>query len=310
MTKKKIFKTLLVAVLLVCIGLLADTNRVHAYYWGSVSNLKQTGATTKSITVKWSAASGAAKYRVEINERSSNSTAYRVVGTVTGTSHTIKGLKQGKEYYVRVTPFSAQNEEGWSQNIYDAVTLPDRVRKFKHDYWWTASRAIDVNWDRIDSASGYQIEVYNNKGKRIKRDTLTGFASSYSYRKVSNSQFYRVRLRAFTKVNGKNRFTKWVTTYCVPQPQIKSASISSSKLNVRWNKISGVTGYDIYVSTKRSSGYKRVASVGKNATRATVSQFNKKKFDRKKTYYVYVEAKKKVGKTTYKSISRTTWWLF
>jgi len=81
-------------------------------------------------------------------------------------------------------------------------------------------------------------------------------------------------------------------------------------LNVRWNKIAGVTGYDIYVSTKRDSGYKKVASVGRNTTRTNISRFNKKKFSKNKGYYVYVEAKKKVGKTTYKSNSRNTWWVY
>ena len=300
MNKKRILKALLLTMLFVGIGLLTNS-KVYASYWGSVSDLKQTDATTTSITVSWSAASNASSYRVEIKERGANSTNYKVVGTVTGTSHTIKGLKKGKEYSVRVTPFSAQKEEGSSRAIHNAVTLADKIAKLKLDVWYTASKEFWIEWEQVDSASGYQIEIYNNKGKRVKKDTLTGYASSYTHKKVSNSKFYKVRLRAFMKVNGKDRFTKWQEVYCFAPPTMKSATISSGKLHVKWSKVAPATGYDIYVATSRNGKYKKVKSVSKKTTSTTVSKINKKKFNKNKTYYVYVVSKKKVKKVTYKS---------
>ena len=306
MRTKRILKVLLVAMLFVGIGLLANT-KVHAYYYGSVSNLRQTGATKNSVTVNWTAAAGAARYRVEFRDWNSTNPNFRVAATVTGTSHTISELQGGGDYVVRVMPISAANEMGSTRTIYDVITLPDKISKFKQDVWYYGLKQFNVGWDRVASADGYEIEIYNGKNKRIKKATLGRSTSYYSQKKVSNTQVYRVRLRAFTNFNGRKHYSGWHTTYCFTQPQISSARITSSKLNVSWKKVPGVTGYDIYVSTKRNKGYKKVKSVGRNTTKTTVSKFNKKKFNSKKTYYVYIEAKKKVGKTTYKSGSPYTW---
>ena len=311
MKRKSILKALLLIMLFICVGLFVDKSatKVQAYYYGSIDNLKQAGATKNSITVSWTAASGAAKYRVEFKAESAPSAeVHRVAGTVTGTSHTISGLKSGSMYDVRVTPIAANGEEGWYDSLYDTVTLPDKVSGLKEDVWYSGIKKFYVQWNRLDGVSGYQIEIYNGKGKRIKSATLTQYASSYDQSKVSNSQVYKVKLRAFTNLNGRKYYSKWSEIHCMAQPDIKSLKVASGKLNLKWNKIAGVTGYDIYVSTKKNSGYKKVKSVGKNTTSTSVAKFNKKSFNSKKTYYVSVVAKKKVGKVTYKSGDAYYWW--
>ena len=51
------------------------------------------------------------------------------------------------------------------------------------------------------------------------------------------------------------------------------------------------------MSTKKNSGYKKVATV-KNGKKVT---YTKKSLKGKKTYYFKIKAYKKVGKTTYRS---------
>ena len=308
MKRKRIFKALLMVVLFICIGLFMDKSvtKVHAYYGGEVSDLKQAGATKNSVTVSWTPDSGAAKYRVEIKEYNGNAD-YRVANTVTGTSCAISGLKSGTEYAIRVTAISAANEVGYARTLYDVVTLPDKVTNLRQDCWWYFALAFDLKWDKLDGVSGYEITIYNGKNKKVKSETLSAYATSYSHGKISNSQIYTVRLRAFTNLNGQKYYSDWSEIRCFTQPRIKSAKVSSGKLNVKWGKVTGATGYDIYVSTKKTSGYKKVKSVGKNATSATISKFKKKSFNSKKTYYVYIVTKKKVGKITSKS-GRLYYW--
>jgi len=311
MKRKSILKALLVIVLFFGIGLLLDKGavKVQAYYWEYISDLKQSGIAKNSVTVSWTAVKDAAKYRVEFKEYSAQSSvAYRVAGTTTATSYKIGGLKSGRKYYVRVTPISASGEDGGEDDIYGAVTAPDKIAKFKQHSWWYYIKEFRVSWDELDGVSGYQIEIYDGKNKKVKSANLTDYATYYSHeKKVSNSQIYKVKLRAFTTFNGKKHYSKWQETLCFPQPEVKSVKVSSGKLNLKWGKLKGMTGFDIYVSTKRDSGYKKVKSVGKNATSTTISKFNKKSFNSKKTYYVYVVSKKKVGKTTYNSGSTFEW---
>lgn len=80
-----------------------------------------------------------------------------------------------------------------------------------------------------------------------------------------------------------------------------------NQFNAVWTKQEGATGYDVYVSTKPTTGYKRVKSVGKSTYSATISKLSGKKFSSKKKYYVYIVTKKKVGKVTHKS-GRLYYW--
>lgn len=80
----------------------------------------------------------------------------------------------------------------------------------------------------------------------------------------------------------------------------KLASVNSAKLT--WKKVKGAKGYYVYCSTKKNSGYKKVATV-KN-TRATI-----KKLALGKTYYFKVKAynKKKVSAQYSKVMSVKTY---
>ena len=57
----------------------------------------------------------------------------------------------------------------------------------------------------------------------------------------------------------------------------------------------------------RKKGYKKVKSVGKNTTKLTIRKFKGKKINPKKTYYMYVETKKKNGSKVNKS-GRLYYW--
>ena len=70
-------------------------------------------------------------------------------------------------------------------------------------------------------------------------------------------------------------------------------------MKINWGKIKGASGYTVYVSTKRNSGYKKVASVKGSKSSVTVKKLKGKKFKSSKTYYVYIVAKKKAGGVTY-----------
>lgn len=71
------------------------------------------------------------------------------------------------------------------------------------------------------------------------------------------------------------------------------ASINSAK--VTWNKVKGATGYYVYQSTKKNSGYKKVATVkGAKKTTTTI-----KNLTLGGKYYFKVKAYAKSGKKTY-----------
>lgn len=297
---------LFVAAIMVCLffGLNSIKANASDYFYGDVDNLTQIQATATSATVQWTADADCAKFKIYVKKSSNYTGAFTYVGTTQAKSYTINNLASGSEYYIKVESLSASNQVGNSDTLYDAITLPATLKNLKQDRWYYFIHVLDVDWADIESATGYQVKLINSSGKVVK--SLNSSYSSTSFGSMKD-EVYTVIVRAYTTFNGKTYYTPWSKIYCFNQARIKSVKVSSKKLKVSWGKVGGATGYDIYVSTKKTSGYKKVKSVGKNTTKATISKFNKKSFSSKKTYYVYVITKKKIGSKTYCSSSLYYW---
>jgi len=80
--------------------------------------------------------------------------------------------------------------------------------------------------------------------------------------------------------------------------EVPGAKLSSVKLNknnqpvIKWKKLSSVTGYRVYRSTKKSSGFKKIATVKKGKT-----SYTDKKAKANKKYYYRVRGYKSAGGT-------------
>lgn len=82
---------------------------------------------------------------------------------------------------------------------------------------------------------------------------------------------------------------------------IKSLKKSGKKsIKITYKKVSGVSGYQIYMSTKKNSGFKKVATLSSGK-----SSYTKGKLKKGKKYYFKVRTRKKVsGKYVYSSFSK------
>ena len=82
---------------------------------------------------------------------------------------------------------------------------------------------------------------------------------------------------------------------------IKSLKKSGKKaVKITYKKVSGVSGYQIYMSTKKKSGYKKIATLSSKK-----SSYTKGKLKKGKKYYFKVRTMKKVsGRYRYSSFSK------
>ncbi|RDU23783.1 fibronectin type III domain-containing protein [Anaerosacchariphilus polymeriproducens] len=293
------------AAIMVCLLLGFNSMKVNAYYYyGDISNLRQTNATTNSATIQWTSDAETVKFNIYI--RVNSSYQYKYFGSTQAKNYTFGNLADGTEYDIKVIGYSASGEEGDYEYTY-VKTLPNTVKNLKQDKWYYFIKVLNVSWNRASGVDGYQVELKNSRGKIVKKlNYNSGYYDSASFSNMKD-EIYTVHVRSYTKLNGKTYYSKWSTIFCFNQPRIKSVKVSGKKLKVSWGKVGGATGYDVYVSTKKTSGYKKVKSVGKNTTKATISKLKGKKFSAKKTYYVYVITKKKIGKRTYRSSSLYYW---
>ncbi len=77
---------------------------------------------------------------------------------------------------------------------------------------------------------------------------------------------------------------------------VKEVSATSNSIIISWKKTKNATGYEVYTSTKKSSGFKKVKTISKASTvKCTVKKASGKKMSANKTYYVKVRAFHKSG---------------
>ncbi len=98
-----------------------------------------------------------------------------------------------------------------------------------------------------------------------------------------------------TTINGVSRS---VTVKVAPKKVtgVKAASATTSSISVNWNAADNVTGYIVYRSTNKTSGYKKIATTITNS-------YTDKGLKKGATYYYKVRAYVKTGNTTLQSSS-------
>ena len=134
--------------------------------------------------------------------------------------------------------------------------------------------SITVKWKKVSGATGYQIYRSVNGGSYSKVKTISS-ASTVSWKNtsVSPGKIYRYKIRAY-KVSSSGSQTVYGSFSSVKKVTAKPAKVtirsakSAAALNavtVKWKKVSGATGYQIYRSTDGGS-YKKVKTITKAST--------------------------------------------
>ena len=166
--------------------------------------------------------------------------------------------------------------------IFPAAPKSYTVKLYGHD-------DVKLSWSKSTGAEGYAV-YYKKSGD----DSYTYYGSTTKdYIKIKNltdGKKYYFKLAPYCAIDGSNYYkdydTKSIYTLKkVSTPKIKKAS--SSKIKISWTNISGESGYQIYRSTKKNSGYKKFETASYKYSSVTV------KTTKNKTYYYKIRAYKK-----------------
>ncbi|WP_026525725.1 fibronectin type III domain-containing protein [Butyrivibrio sp. MB2005] len=324
---KKELKTLSRLVLYVAAFLLVFGLRVTSAK--AYTTITQTAQTQNSVTINWNAIGSKditvkslyLGYAEDSKTASSNALARQIpIANTNATSYVFNGLKPGTKYEVylycdysrtvrkynsktRRYESTIENKTAVLQDSATIKTNPGQVTGLNQLRWYRFIEELDIGWDRQTAADGYEYLFQNHKGKTIDSGITTGTGFS---EKIKNYVVYKAQVRSYATINGVTYYGDWSpTAFFFTQPSkgardaVVGAKISGSKLKVSWKKMDGVSGYNVYVSDKANSGYKKVKSVKANKGSVTVSKYGKKKFKKNKTYYIYVQAYKKVNGQTF-----------
>ena len=216
------------------------------------------------------------------------------VSSVVGKKITVTGRKSGT---VNITATTARGDVTAVCKV--TVKKMDAPGSFK-----VASAAynqVKVSWSGVSGAAGYEVFYSTSKdGSYTKKATLKSSARSYTFTGLTTGKTYYFKVRGYKVESDSTRYAGDYTAVKSAKPVPSKQTAFRVKAGTRsftasWKKVSGASGYTVYYSTKKTSGFKSKTVKGNSKVKYTVKSLKKGK-----TYYVRARAYRTVsGKKVY-----------
>lgn len=249
-------------------------------------------------SVKWSKVSGASGYAVY---RSTSETGkYTLLGKTTKLNYNDSKASEGKTYYYKVKAYrtvSRKNIYGGYSNAISSNRLSDTISYTVKNTGY-GKNTITINQDT--NASKYYIyRSTSKKGKYILIATLNSSSAvegkiAYTNTKLSFNKTYYYKVKMSYVNTSDYSAIKSVKNSYVNKASITATNNNYRYASIKWNKVSGVSGYAVYRSTSETGKY---TLLGKT----TKLYYNDTKASEGKTYYYKVKAYKTSSRKNYYS---------
>lgn len=275
------------------------------------SKIKQVKATPNFIRFKWDKVRGANCYIVYVNDKKravvkSNAVSIRVnTGSVNNVRVIpVKKSKKG---------FMAKGGSIEAYDLFSAPKRPKRVAVFRYNnlLWHpTISNTVTVGWtkaagDKYDP-TGYQMDVYSLEGYHLNSYYTSNTKVDINISSVENKGF-KVRVRAYVRINGKAYFGKWTDMETViPQAKMNMKRTGRNSVEANWESVSNAVRYHVYACNDIKADnpeWYEVATVG-----AGTNSYEYNNCIEGKYTAMYVIPEVQVGRNTYKA--SYTWHLY
>ncbi|MBQ8029358.1 MAG: fibronectin type III domain-containing protein [Clostridia bacterium] len=217
---------------------------------------------SSAATIKWNPVSNSQGYK--IYSYNTKTGQYTLLGTTAETSFKAKKLASGTTYVFCVKAYKNASGIDYTSKNYSKVTTttepgsPTVSATSKSGY-------INLSWSKVTGATGYIVYVSSKKSSGYKKIGSTK-EKSFKYTSVTPGKTYYFRVKAYKKLDGVNYYGKSVTVsaFSAPAKPTLSFSRSTTRIRVKWNKLSGATGYQVYMSTTSNGNYIKLGSVKTN----------------------------------------------
>ncbi len=207
-----------------------------------------------------------------------------------GTDYTVKyesGRKNVGEYTVTVTlKGNYSGEKKLTFTIAPKATGKITVSQ--------TTSTITAKWSKVDGATGYKVYIYNGT-KKVASKTVDSKTTSCTFKSLTAGTKYTVKVKTCKKVDGEtyeSAFKTLETATKTKTPKI-TVTAGSKKATVKWDDVSGESGYQVYYATSKKGAYKKGVTCKANDIDATIKNLTKGK-----TYYFKVRAYTKTDSGT------------
>lgn len=153
--------------------------------------------------------------------------------------------------------------------------------------------SVRIAWSKVSDATGYEIYRATSKNGKYKR-VKTTTSNEYKNSKLTAGKTYYYKVRAYKIVNGKKIYGEYSSVEeaktKAKAPKLRSVSSSKDKISVKWNKVTGAAGYEVYVR-KDNGKYTLLKSTSSKTSGLTI-----KKISKKTKYSFKIKAYRTIGK--------------
>ena len=256
-------------------------------------------ATSGKPVLTWNAVPGATSYKVY--RATSKSGTYSLLGTVTTTSYTNTGAKEGTTYYYKVKAANGAGESAYSNVVSGKVVVTPKpaapVVKIGNS---ASSGKPMLTWNAVSGATSYKVyRATSQNGTYSLLGTVT--ATSYTNTGAKAGMTYYYKVKAVNSV-GESAYSNIVSgkvKSVTPKPAAPVVKIghsaSSGKPMLTWNAVSGATSYKVYRATSQNGTYSLLGTV------TTTSYINTGAKDGV-TYYYKVKAVNSAGESAFSNV--------
>ncbi len=218
-----------------------------------------TGTASTSMSVDWTAVSGAEGYKVKLSK--SLSWTDPMYFDFTDAKGTVSGLESSTKYYVKVAvidPLSGSRISSYSSKPYvsgsttakSATTPPTNVA-----VTGATASSLSVDWSDVAGAEGYQLKVSDSSSwtdpmyfdSNNSNGTATGLEPNTKYYvKVSLTDAEGSRSTPYSSKPYASGSTSAVPTS--PPTKVVATPASSTSVSVDWTGVAGAEGYRVKLS--------------------------------------------------------------
>lgn len=238
---------------------------------GTPGSLSTSNLTTSSVTLNWTAVSGALEYNLSYKTASS-STWIQITGPVTANSYDLQGLSEGAVYDWKV---SATCADGTGNEAVSQFTTPITCNAPTG----LSSSAININsatlsWTAVSGAAGYDVEYKTAAATTWTVRATNLNALSVSLTGLSSYTAYDWRVRsncgALSGTSSYSSATFNTLFDCGTPGSLSTTNVTASSATLNWSAVAGASQYN--VSYKLSSASSWIAIAGPVTTNSYLLQ--------------------------------------
>lgn len=259
---------------------------------GKVENVTGTASSESGVTLSWKKAEGAVKYKIYRNIFATGNFTY--LGESSQTTYQDATAEAGNTYYYKVVAVSVKGSAG-TESAAAKVSVPVKMAAgVKVQVKKAGTKSAKITWSAVQGArySIYRATSANGKYTKLRMIVTTSYTDS----KISNGKTYYYKVQAHDAAGEALSELSSSAAICIPAKtkSLKAQRKGKTTAKLTWKKVTGATGYEIYRSTSKTKGFKKIGTIKKTAT----VTYTDKKIKNKKVYYYKVRCYWKKGNVT------------